>query len=93
MSLTSASKEDITLSLGTKWSNAVEEKERQGQVIAHLTNQLEALKSVCEANGHAARRLLTALPSSWLDSDAPLGAALLLSTVVSDPPTSPTWSK
>ena len=36
---------DITLSLGSKWRTATEEKEKQGQVIAHLTNQLEGLKS------------------------------------------------
>lgn len=37
---------DVTLSLGSRWRSAEIDRERQGQTIAHLTNQLEGLKSV-----------------------------------------------
>lgn len=36
---------DISLSLGGKWLQQSMEREQQAQVIAHLTNQLEGLKS------------------------------------------------
>ena len=36
---------DVTLSLGSRWRSAEIDRERQGQTIAHLTNQLEGLKS------------------------------------------------
>ena len=35
---------DITLSLGGKWLHETAEREKQGQMIAHLTNQLEGLR-------------------------------------------------
>lgn len=35
---------EVTLSLGGKWNQAAAEREKQQQIIAHLTNQLEGLK-------------------------------------------------
>jgi len=35
---------DVSLSLGGRWKTASEERERQAQVIAHLSNQLEGLQ-------------------------------------------------